>query len=681
MIHSPGNSWHTIVWMVLLGFKSVCLTMHEAVADEIEPGTYVANLPVRAGENTLYVSNRAPLLPNPLIKLPIGSIKPKGWLLHQLELMRDGMTGHLPELSQWCRPENNGWLDPNEEGWEELPYWLNGFGDLGYVLKDERIINEAKKWLDAAMASQDADGYFGPRVLKANRDLWPNMIMLNAFESRYEATGDERVIPFMTKYFRYQMSLPDEHLLNATGEPEWHRPWGKMRAGDNLESVYWLYNRTGERWLLDLATRIHERTADWTSGLQSWHGPNLAQCFREPAEYYQQAHDSKFLLATERNYSTFMGTFAQVPGGMFGADENCRPGYTGPEQGAETCAMIEFMHSFEMLLTITGDSVYADRCEDVAFNSFPAAQTPDLKGLHYLTAPNLVRLDHRNHSPNIQNRGCMFAYSPGERYRCCQHNVAQGWPSFAEHLWFATRGNGIAALFYGPCEVDVIVGDNVKVSVVEETDYPFSGTVRCVVSPAKPVRVPLSFRIPGWCRDARVSVNGEPQQVAPTPLSYVVIDRIWNDKDEVRLELPMNISLRVWHTNKNSVSVDRGPLTYSLKIGEQWVKSGGTDEWPEYDVLPTTPWNYGLVLNEKDPTSSFTVIEKPLRAAQPFTLEDAPVELHAKGKRIPNWVETKGFVGRLPESPLNSNEPVEHITLVPMGCARLRISAFPTVSQ
>ena len=119
----------------------------------------------------LYTANRAPLVPSPLTKLPIGAIKPKGWLLHQLELERDGMTGHLTELSPWLqvrgqrlgRSQGQG-----ANGWEEMPYWLKGYGDLGYVLDDKRIIDDARRWIDATLASQEADGWFGPQSNKSH---------------------------------------------------------------------------------------------------------------------------------------------------------------------------------------------------------------------------------------------------------------------------------------------------------------------------------------------------------------------------------------------------------------------------------------------------------------------------------------------------------------------------------
>jgi hypothetical protein len=605
------------------------------------------------------------------MKLPIGTIEPRGWVRGQLLLMADGMTGNLAKLSKYLQPDS-AWRTgkATDYGWEELPYWLRGFGDLGYVLKNERIAAEARSWLDAALASQDADGYFGPPANKAKDDLWPNMVMLNAFQSFYEATGDQRVLPVMLKYCRYEHALPRKRLL-----PE---SWQKVRGGDNLASVYWLYNRTGERWLLDLAAALHLQTADWTAGPQTTHGVNNTEGFREPATYYQQARERKFLEASERDYARVMRNYGQVPGGMFGADENFRPGFRGPSQAAETCSMVEFMHSFQMLLKITGDPLWADRCEDVAFNSLPAAMTPDLKGLHYLTAPNLVQCDPANDHV-YQNRGYMLPFSPGEVHRCCQHNVAMGWPYYAEHLWLATPENGLAAALYAASAVEAKVGRGVKVRIEEDTDYPFDGAVNFKLSLPETVKFPLYIRIPAWAEGATLALNGKKLNVEMLPQSYARLERAWQDGDRVSLEFPLRCTVSSWPTQANAVSVNLGPLTYSLRINERWDRLSGTAAWPDWAVYPTSPWNVALEVNRTHPAASFEVLKKSAVADQPFALDSAPVQLRAKGRVLPEWKLAQNCAGPLPPSPVTSNQPPMDVTLVPMGCARLRISVFPTV--
>jgi hypothetical protein len=641
----------------------------------------VVQSPDTAAANPFCVGNRPPLKPSPFLKLPIGSITPNGWLRHQLQLEANGMTGHLEHLSKWCKFDGNAWTSARGQGhsgWEELPYWLKGYGDLGYVLKDSAIIDHARKWIDAVLGSQEPDGWFGPRSLKTSLegkpDLWPHMVMCNVLQSFHEYSADPRVLPFLVSYFKWLNTLPAEDF--AAGY------WPKIRFGDNIETIYWLFNRTGESWLLELAQKIHQNMARWDTGVINWHNVNVAQGFREPALYYQQSGDLKFLQGAERNYQQVMGIYGQFPGGGFAGDENCRPGFTDPRQGFETCGIVEFMHSFEMLTRISGNPVWADRCEELAFNSLPASMTPELKGLHYLTCANQVQLDKANKAPAIQNDGTMFAYSPYEVYRCCQHNVSHGWPYFAEELWLATPDRGLCASLYSACEVEAKVGDG-AVRIREETEYPFTETVSFFVHNASPVQFPLYLRVPRWCSKPVVKVNGKTVRSHASPLSYIVCTRTWQDNDSVTLDLPMKVSVRTWQKNHNAASVDYGPLTFSLKIQERWSRYGGSDDWPEFEVFSNSPWNYGLELNPKKPATSFTVHHKPgPLALQPFTPDAAPIELQVNARKIPAWQQDKlGLVGKLQPSPVKSDQPLEKIALIPMGAARLRVSSFPLIGH
>lgn len=668
------NLWNRIGTVVVFAAASSAAMAAEAIR--------AVDRPPADSRNSFYISNRDPLRPNAFVKLPVGSITPQGWLRNELILESNGMTGHLEEISEWLDPKTSAWTNPTakgKHGWEEMPYWLKGYGDLGYVLKDDQIIAHARKWIDAILASQDESGWFGPRELLTSLDgkpdLWANMLALNCLQSWYDYSHDERVIPFMTKYFKWELDYPEKDFLVGY--------WPKMRGGDNLESVYWLYNRTGEAWLLDLAKKIHDHTANWTNGVANLHNVNFAQCFREPAEYWQQDKDDKFLHATQRDYDQVMGTWGQVPGGGFGGDEIARKGYIDPRQGFETCGMVEYMHSFEMLTKITGDPRWIDHCEDVAFNSFPAASTPDLKALHYLTCPNQVSLDPNNKAPGINNSGTMFSYSPGGVYRCCQHNVAMGWPYYAEHLWLATPDNGLCASLYMASQVTAKVCDGSEVKISEQTDYPFSDTIQFTMQTGKPLSFPIYLRVPHWCEKPEVKINNHPAQIEAKPDSFIVIDRLWTDGDQITLHLPMHLSLRLWNKNKDSISIDRGPLTFALDIPEKWQRYGGTDKWPEEQVLPDGPWNYGLIVNENDPAQSFEVVEKPgPLSEQPFTPANAPIVLKARGKRIPAWtMNEKELLRPLQQSPVKSDQPTESLTLAPMGAARLRISAFPVIGD
>lgn len=651
--------------------------------------------PSTATSNTYYVSNKAPLQPSSFIKLPLGSIVPAGWVGKYLELQRQGLTGHLGEVSAWLEKENNAWLSKDgtgNHGWEEVPYWLKGYGALAYILEDSAMMRETAVWINAALESQRPDGFFGPTVFRQGDvpDLWGNMVMLWCIQAYYEHSRDERVLPFMTRYFAWQAAQPDSTLLEDF--------WENSRGGDNLYSIFWLYNRTGDKFLLDLAKKIHRNTANWEqeNNLPNWHNVNIAQSFREPATYYLLTGDSTDLKATYRDFQIIRERYGQVPGGMFGADENAREGYTDPRQAVETCGMVEQMASDEMLIQITGDPFWVDHCEEVAFNTYPAAVMPDFRALRYLTAPNMVLSDHKDHSPGLQNNGPFLMMNPFSS-RCCQHNHAQGWPYYAENLFAATPDNGLAALLYSAASVTAKVGTKGQmVTVAAITHYPFEEQIAFQIHTEEPVDFPFYFRMPGWCAQPQISVNDKKVLNEMKSAGYARIFRTWHDGDEVVLSLPMALHLTTWEQNKNSVSIAYGPITFSLKIDERgekmdsketaigdskWQQGVNTDEWPSCELYPDSPWNYALVLPAENPETAFEVVHKSWPEDDfPFKPDTVPLQLKAVGRRIPAWkIDQYGLAGLLPQSPVETEMPEESITLIPMGAARLRISAFPTV--
>ncbi len=681
---------------VLASNWMICSLPYDVNCSDYTPTeAVIVDKPDMTSTNDYYVSNRAPLEPSVLVKLPVGAVKPQGWLLRYFEKQRDGMTGHLHEISAWLQKPDNAWLSTDGQGswgWEEVPYWLKGYANLGYILEDQSMIEEAMVWIEGTLNCRHANGDFGPlRYVSGGRDYWANMVMLFCLQSYYEYSGDQRVLDLMTDFFHYQLAVPDSQMLTGY--------WQRMRGGDNLYSIYWLYNRTGDATLLDVANKIHRNTANWKQSgtLPNWHNVNVAQSFGEPATYYMQSKDPTDLQAAYDNFNVIRNQYGQVPGGMFGSDENCRAGYDDPHQCVETCGLVEQMLSDELLMRITGDIFWADHCEEVAFNSYPAATMPDFRSLRYLTAPNQATTDRLDHSPGVQNGGPMFMMNPLS-HRCCQHNHSHGWPYFVEHLWMGTPDNGVCAAMYAANTVTVKVGDGTAVTITEETNYPFEEQIRLTMTMPNSVTFPLYLRIPNWCQNAGVSVNGQPLSLATESGKYVKIKRLWKDGDAVTLDLPMEIRVREWTDNHNSVSVDYGPLTFSLKIDQrveqydstttalhdsQWQPTLDTSLWPAFEIQPTSAWNYGVVLDESDPASSFRITRKPWPVDDfPFTPETAPIELQVTARKIPEWVmDNDDLCGVLQNSPAKSSEPNEVVSLIPMGSTRLRISAFPVIGD
>ena len=644
------------------------------------------------GVSANYTNFRAPLQSTPLMKLPVGNVQPKGWLRKYLELQKDGLNGRLGTVSAWLDKNNNQWLSDNgDHGWEEVPYWLRGYSSLAYILDDEDMKKECQVWFDAVLSNLKDDGFLGPRNYEnGNPELWAQMVMLWALQTYYEHSGDRKVLDAMTNYFNWEQTVPDNQFLKGL--------WQEKRGGDNLWSVLWLYNRTGDQSVLPLIDKLHKNTSNWTldNDLPNWHGVNVAQGFREPALYYLYTGDEKMLKAAYDNHNIMRERYGQVPGGMYGADENARAGYFDPRQGVETCAVVEQMASDEIMMTITGDTFWADHCENVAFNTFTAAMTPDMKALRYITSPNMAISDEKLHGPSIDNnlRG-MLSMSPFSS-RCCQHNHGMGWPYYAEHLVMATSDNGLATMLYADNETKALVAGGKEIKLTETTHYPFDEAVRLTISTDDAVKFPLYLRVPAWADNIELKVNGVPQNVESSAGKYVRIDREWKDGDMVELMMPMTLTADVWQQNKGSISVNYGPLTLSLKIEEiteahdsrdkefvqddsHWQDGVDASLWPCYVLKPGSDWNYALKVDRQNLPIGFSVRKKEWPADDfPFTIESVPLEFTAVGVKIPSWgYDATGMTDLLPTKYVERSEEETPLPLVPMGVARLRISAFP----
>ncbi|WP_329129989.1 glycoside hydrolase family 127 protein [Streptomyces sp. NBC_01476] len=622
----------------------------------------------------LYTPNAAPLAPTAFLRLPPGAVTARGWLDGELRRQLAGLCGQYAAASHFLDMNTSGWAHPANTGWEEVPYWLRGYTDLAVLTGDATALAAVRRWIDAILATAQPDGFFGPTALRTSLgggpDFWPYLPLTWALRNWQEYSGDGRIVPLLTAFFRY---------MNAQGPGAFNQSWVSVRWGDGLDSVFWLYNRTGDAFLLTLADKIHAGGANWVNNLPSLHNVNIAQGFREPAQYALRSPSTALSQAAYQNYTAVMTSWGQFPGGGFAGDENARPGFGDPRQGFETCGIVEFMASHQLLTRITGDPVWADRCEDLAFNSLPAALDPDGRAVHYITAANSVDLDNAPKTQGqFQNGFAMQAFMPGvDQYRCCPHNYGMGWPYFTEELWLATPDHGLAAAMYAPSSVTAKVADGVSVTITETTDYPFGDSITLTVSVPRPLAFPLYLRIPGWCTAPRITVGGA-TTTAPAGPAFTVLNRTWRNGDTVTLRLPQNTTVRSWPGNHGATAIDHGPLTYALSIGESYVQYAGSAQFPSYEVHATSPWNYGLALDAGNPAFSRTAGPLP---ANPFTQGGTPVRITAPARRIAEWqADSEHVVTPLQDSPARSTAAVETVTLVPMGAARLRISAFPTAT-
>ncbi len=616
--------------------------------------------------------------------LPLGSIQPTGWLRNQLRIQADGLTGHLDEF--WPEIADSAWIGGSADAGECGPYWLDGVVPLAFLLDDESLKEKVHRWMDYILTHQHEDGWLGP--VKHPKGPWPAyfpwpvFVALKAMTQYHSATGEKRVIPAMLKFLRRLDDLLDEQPLFE---------WSKFRWGDLVLSIHWLYDRTGEPWLLNLAAKVHAQGFDWPAHFAQFpfltkvsaadrqatdtyfasHVVNNAMAIKMPGVWYRQSHDEADQQAAFHIIDT-LATYHGQATGIFTGDEHLAG--KNPSQGTELCAVVEYMFSLETLVTITGDAALADRLEQITFNALPATFKPDMWAHQYDQQANQVicRVSEDRIYTNNGPDANIFGLEPN--FGCCTANMHQGWPKFASHLWMRSPDGGLVAAAYGPCAVTTDI-DSVPVRIDLQTDYPFHETLYFTIEVERPVRFPLRLRIPAWAKGAEVQLAGE-NPVSVQPGTFHCIDREWRDTLQITLNLPMKV--RVQRRYHNSISIARGPLVYALRIGENWKLVGGEPPHGDWEVHPITPWNYALQINEECPEEFVTLARQSIGDC-PFSPDGAPVQARVRGRRLPAWTIEHNAAAPPPPSPVRSCEPLADLVLIPYGCTNLRVTEFPTL--
>lgn len=609
-------------------------------------------------------------------ELPLGTIKPRGWLRDQLQAQANGLTGHLEDFWPDLGKES-AWKGGSGEGWERGPYYLDGLVPLAWLLEDAVLQGRARVWIEWMLSSAQPNGWFGPAK---NTDRWPLAVALKVLSQYFEVTRDARTLQVIQGYFRYLKDSP----------PDWpDAEWRGVRAMENAVTGYWLHERTGDPAVLEVIRSITENSFSWKRwGLEfpytaeviargvkpghPTHGVNIAMAIKYPGLYHRQSRDNadrKASLEMIRNLDLHHGQAT----GAFGCDEHLSG--SAPTQGTELCTVVEYMFSLEKLLPVLGDARLADRLEQLAYNALPGTCTPDLWAHQYDQQTNQVLCTpaKRRWSTN-GNDSNLYGLEPN--FGCCTANLHQGWPKLATHLWMATETGGLAAMVYAPCVVVARAGaGGGRATITEETEYPFDGKVTFTINVTRPTAFDLALRIPSWADGATLNLDGSERRVGPAG-DFFIVTREWKDGEKVELNLPPRI--RAEKRSRGAVAIWRGPLLFSLRIGERFEKIRGEEPHADYAVHPTTPWNYALALDPARPQNALVVDRRPITKF-PFDNAGAPVILRARGRQVPGWTLVESSAGETPLSPVSSTEPEVALELIPYGCTRLRVTELPVL--
>ena len=613
------------------------------------------------------IFNQAPLPHNRFAPLPLGAVRGAGWLKEQLDIQVEAMHATLMARFPGAMGDSC-WLGGSLDDAKSTSEALAALTVLAYVTGDEELMALVKRFVDWTIQNQQPSGDLGPEGLD---DWWPKIMMVRVLRLYACATADREAFKCMDRFFRFELKMLDEQPL---------RDFASARAGENLQSVLFLYNLTGQDYLLKLCTLIRTQSLDWTSELHIF--PHIRPMARQlpwrtlekalardggmcgidqkvnGREYHlTEAVNMAFGLKTPGMTNLFKSGFKEVTAfktgwsklikqhgvalSMFTGDMHLAG--TSPMQGVSLDAICETMVSLGALIG-TGDEFgweIADTLEKLAYNALPAAWSPDM-----LQRQQLQQIDQID----VTDASRSFYNAPDDAmcYRTRPIGLGdQGFAQLIANLWYATSDDGLAAIGYAPCTVSFVAGGE-RVRVQVEGDYPFSGAVKLRVETRKPCEFPLYLRIPGWADRVMIHLpDGELMQMRGGEIACV--RRRWFGEAVIEMDMPMQPRLTHWARQTGAVEV--GALLMGLDAEEG-------------------AWNWALL---RDEPMKLVTEDTPARA---FKQGPRGMKVLVKAVQATEWKAEGANCQTLPVAPVCESAS-EVIELTPYGDSKLRVAQFP----
>lgn len=592
-------------------------------------------------------------------------IKPEGWLRRQLQIQANGLSGNLHKI--WPDIRDSAWIGGNREGWERVPYWLDGFIPLAYLLQNEEMISVAKKYIDAIISAQEDDGWICP--CKKNKrviyDTWAVQLICKTLKVYYDCSGDEKTLDAIYRVMKNYYELLKDGKIRLFG-------WGKYRWFESFISLNLLWEKYGEDWIKDLAKILKNQGVDYNRITESWKRPkhiwqlknhvvNMTMMLKSESvshdllgeDYTDNAERLRSIL-DKYNGTAFEGfTGDEVLSGL------------DPTRGTECCSVVEQMYSYEEIFAHTGDNKWAERLEVLGFNALPATLSEDMWTHQYDQQVNQIACQKTMRmAPFSTNGPDSHTFGLEPQFGCCTSNFNQGWPKLTIAA-FMHKGNTILNSIMVP---SVLNDDGVIIKL--ETNYPFENKMHYHIDAERDFN--FVIRIPSFAEN--LTVNGEIRENKDLEFS------ITQGKTEIEVEFQTTPYLK--KRPNDLYALQLGSLLFSVPIAykkemKEYTKKGVERKFPycDYEFIPQTPWNY-----------SFTDDDFEIRyngvGTVPFSQDNPPITIKAKMQQI-NWglkFPYKSIARKTPKS-RNPISDIQEIKLCPYGCAKLRMTEMPIIGK
>lgn len=603
--------------------------------------------------------------------LPPHSFRPEGWLRRQLQIQANGLAGQLDRV--WPDVSDSQWIGGTHEGWERVPYWLDGFIPLAWLLDDADMKARARRYIDHILDSQQEDGWICPceKEERIHYDVWVVFLICKVLALYADFTGDVRAEEAVEKTLKQLNSQLNHCTLFG---------WGQARWFECYVPILWLYQKRPQNdWLLALAQKLRIQGMNWRHFFEDWqhqqpdpkgewtfitHVVNIAMALKaeamighlEDCPVHENTYHALELLWRDHGMAAW----------HFTGDE-CLSG-TSPIHGSELCGVVEAMYSYEHLIRFTGESFWSDLLERLAYNALPATIAPDMWSHQYDQMTNQIRCMpfDKNQQPFITNSEESHLFGLEPNYGCCTANMGQGWPKFALSAVMKTA-DGVAITAIAPVSVQFEMG-GVPVRLRIETEYPFKNNYCVHVETEQPAAFALKLRIPGFAFDGRVDDQ---------PAGDNTIKRCWEGKNSIHVSFQTQAQLR--QRPNGLYCLEDGPLLFSVAPATAWTKveyerNGVERKFPycDYHITAASDWNYAFA-------GKNFVREEHEISDVPFSPDAPAVTIHAPMAQI-SWKEENGACTALPQSTETLASPVS-LPLIPYGCTTLRMTEMPLVEN
>ena len=636
-------------------------------------------------------------------EVAINQIKPKGWLGKYLELQADGLTGHLEAAgSPFNEISWNHYDDLDfETGWakyEQTGYWADGMERLAELLGNRKLRKQVNESIEYMLDNADPDGYLGPKFLKetAGWNRWPHVVFFRTVMAKYSATGDKKYVDALVKHY---LGCPCDYSM--------------CRDVLNVEGMVWAYHITGDKRLLDLAEKSY---ADYNEKCNDdncvkahlnnkkpyAHGVTYNEFAKIGAILYSATGNKKYLKPTLNAYKKIDRWHMLVDGVPCSNEFLIGNDYMMTH---ETCDVTDYEWAIGYVYMATGDGAWGDKIERAIFNAGIGCVDEKFKALQYFSGANQVILDDNSNYNDFFKGGKWMTYRPNPGTECCPGNVNRFFPNYCARMWMKKKRTDVFAALYGASEYSFGKGSR-KVTITEETDYPFEDTIRFSFSMKEARKLRLHLRIPGWCTEPVLKVNGKKYPIEAKK-GFTVVEKEFVDGDKIELTLPSVAKICDYHGQGNFV--EKGPLLYTFGMkGERVIdteEERSTKDFPAYNMYPDKDWNYAILAGE-DAEKALKVEKGAPMSLLPWDIDNVPLKITVKARKVNGWKlahakkikyvenlyfrpwimsEKEGkytFTPRFPSKAAmekNGLGEEETITLVPYGAAKLRLTIFPKI--